>query len=224
MSLKVKICGITTLEDARHAAQAGADMIGLNFYSKSKRYINPSAAAPLVETLRRELGASAPLVIGVFVNAVIGDISLAIQKLGLNGVQLSGDESDAMLRELRGMAFKAIRPTALRHADDDLAYFSPVFPTNERLPSMLFDAAVSGEYGGTGQQADGGLAVYVRERVPRLMLAGGLTPENVAESVRAIQPWGVDVASGVEGETPGIKDPLKVSDFIHTAKAAAQHP
>jgi len=220
MSVWVKICGITTLDDALFAAQAGADFIGLNFYPKSKRYISPESAATLVADIRAELGDSAPLMVGVFVNAVVSDISQIYHSAGLDGVQLSGDESDAILRELRGHSFKAIRPPNFALVQEDLAYFAPTFPADERLPSVLLDASVPGEYGGTGVPAEIELARWVRENVPRLMLAGGLTPDNVAERVDFIQPWGVDVASGVEGNVPGRKDPAKVEAFIRSAKGS----
>jgi len=218
MSVKVKICGITVLDDALFAARAGADFIGLNFYPLSKRYITPEAAAILVADLRAELGDSAPLMVGVFVNAVVSDISQIYHSAGLDGVQLSGDESEAVLRELRGRSFKAIRPPTLALAKDDVSYFVPTFPSDDRLPSVLLDASVPGEYGGTGVPAEIELSRWVKNNVPRLMLAGGLTPENVAERVALIQPWGVDVASGVEGDRPGRKDPDKVRWFVQQAK------
>src|SRR5690606_22628739 len=122
----------------------------------------------------------------------------------------AGDESEAMLRELRGTAFKAIRPANVYQAQDDLNYFGPVTPANEWMPSILLDASVPGQYGGTGQAASEDVIEIVKAGVSRLMLAGGLTPDNVAERVAAVRPWGVDVASGVEGNTPGRKDAGKV--------------
>jgi phosphoribosylanthranilate isomerase len=218
MSIKVKICGITTLEDALFAAQEGADFIGLNFYPNSKRYLSPENAASLVNNLRADMGDHAPLMIGIFVNAVISDISQIVHSVGLDGAQLSGDESEAMLRELRGMGFKAIRPPNLALAQEDVTYFAPTFPSDERLPSVLLDASVPGEYGGTGVPAEVELSRWVKSSVPRLMLAGGLTPENVAERVALIQPWSVDVASGVENGIAGRKDLDKVARFIREAK------
>jgi phosphoribosylanthranilate isomerase len=215
----VKICGLTTYDDALMAAQAGADMLGFNFYKKSPRYIQPDDAQPICDRLREQLGKDCPVLIGVFVNEVVGVISAITRKVGLNAAQLSGDESDDMLAELRGIGFKAIRPMNLAQALDDVQYFSPHFPANERLPSLLLDAYHPQLYGGTGEQASVEVALAVKEHVPRLMLAGGLTPENVGERVRAIQPWGVDVASGVE-EQPGKKDGAKVQAFIQAVKSA----
>lgn len=214
----VKICGITTLEDALHAARAGADMLGLNFWPKSKRYIASPEAATLCKALRAELGADCPLLIGLFVNAVVSDVSRTMEIVGLDYAQLAGDESDAMLREMRGIAFKSIRPANAFQANDDVAYFGPVMPTDDRIPSLLLDAAVQGQYGGTGHQAAEDVALIVKAAVPRLMLAGGLTPDNVAERIAAVQPWGVDVASGVESDTPGRKDPSLVTAFIQQVK------
>jgi phosphoribosylanthranilate isomerase len=219
---RVKICGLTTFDDALGAAQAGADLLGFNFYKKSPRYIKPEDAQPICDNLRADLGASCPLLVGVFANEVVGLISAITRKVGLNAAQLSGDESDDMLRELRGIGFKGIRPMNLAAAQDDVNYFRTQFPTNERLPSLLLDAYHPQLYGGTGEQASVEVALAVKAEVARLMLAGGLTPDNVAERVNAIRPWGVDVASGVEvDDQPGQKDLSKVTAFIQAAKGAA---
>lgn len=219
--MKVKICGITTLEDALFAARSGADMIGFNFWPRSKRYIATAAAAELCDRLRSELGDNCPALVGVFVNAVVSDISRVMDVVGLDFAQLSGDESDSVLRELRGIAFKGIRPSTLTQAEEDFAYFAPIMPVDPAMPSLLVDAAVSGEYGGTGQQAADEIVTWLIGKAPRLLLAGGLTPANVLERVRAFHPWGVDVASGVEGDQPGIKDAHKVAAFIAAARGAA---
>lgn len=216
---QVKICGVTTFEDALFAAEAGADLLGFNFYKKSPRYITPEAAQPICDGLRAQLGVACPVLVGVFVNEVVGLISAITRKVGLNAAQLSGDESDALLAELRGMGFKAIRPMNLAQAMDDVQYFRPYFTANERLPSLLLDAYHPQLYGGTGEQASVEVALAVKAEVRRLMLAGGLTPDNVGERVAAVQPWGVDVASGVEvPDSPGIKDPARVRAFIQAAK------
>lgn len=219
-SVKVKICGLTSYEDALAAAQAGADLLGFNFYKKSPRYIKPEDAQPVCDRLRAELGKDCPILVGLFVNEVVGLISAITRKVGLNCAQLSGDESDELLAELRGIGYKAIRPMNTAQALDDTKYFSPYFPTNEHLPSLLLDAYHPQLYGGTGEQASVEVALAVKAQVPRLMLAGGLTPENVAKRVAAIQPWGVDVASGVENpDQPGKKDSAKVRAFIQAARS-----
>lgn len=217
---QVKICGITSFDDALMAAQAGADLLGFNFYRKSPRYIAPEVAQPICDALRQQLGAACPVLVGIFVNEVVGVISAITRKVGLDSAQLSGDESEDMLRELRGISFKAIRPANMAQALDDVQYFSATLPANERIPSLLLDAHHPQLYGGTGEQASIEVALAVRERVPRLMLAGGLTPDSVAARVQAVQPWGVDVASGVEFDgQPGRKDPSRVRAFIQSAKA-----
>ena len=221
--MKVKICGITTLDDALMASRAGADLLGLNFFPKSPRYIAPEAARDLGSALRAELGAACPVLVGLFVNEVVGKISITMEKVGLNFAQLSGDESVEMLRELRGIGFKSIRPRSSKEALDDTAYFGQVALKDERIPSLLLDAYHPQLYGGTGEQASAEVANSVREKTARLMLAGGLTPENVAARVATIKPWGVDVASGVEGETPGRKDAEKVKAFIAAAKQVVPH-
>jgi phosphoribosylanthranilate isomerase len=213
----IKICGLTTFDDALAAAQAGADMLGLNFYKQSPRYITPDDALAICNSLRAEMGTECPVLVGLFVNEVVGNISAITLKAGLDFAQLSGDESDAMLKELRGIGFKAIRPMNMEMALDDAGYFASTMPSDERTPSLLLDAYHPKLYGGTGEQASVAVALAVKERVPRLMLAGGLTPDNVAERVAAIQPWGVDVASGVES-APGEKDGGLVQAFIDAAK------
>jgi len=220
--MQVKICGITTYEDALMCAELGADMLGLNFYKKTPRYITPDAALAICDRLRHELGNDCPVLVGVFVNEAVGTISVITNKVGLDAAQLSGDESLDMLRELRGVGFKAIRPPNKALALDDAAYYAPIMPAREHVPSLLLDAHHPDLYGGTGEQASDEVAVAVREQIPRLMLAGGLKPENVAARVRAVSPWGVDVASGVEDDVPGIKNRDKVRDFVQAAKEVAQ--
>jgi phosphoribosylanthranilate isomerase len=217
--LVVKICGITTLVDARIAAAAGADMLGLNFYRKSPRYISAADARAICEPLRKEWGDACPLLVGLFVNEAASSIISISDQVGLDAVQLSGDESVEILSALDGRAFKSIRPQDAAQAVDDVNYYTPCFPTNQHLPSLLLDAYHPELYGGTGDQAGADVIAAVKDRVPRLMLAGGLTPDNVAERVETAQPWGVDVASGVElKDTPGAKDAVKVRQFIHRAK------
>ena len=214
---KVKICGVTTYEDALMSAQAGADMLGLNFFVKSPRYIVPDDAVAICDKLRDELGTNCPVLIGVFANATESHITEIMGKVGLDFAQLSGDESDDLIADLRGKAFKGIQPMNQAMALDDVNYFRPHFPDDERVPSILIDAYHPSLYGGTGDQASTEVALAVKAEVPRLMLAGGLNPDNIAERVSAIQPWGVDVASGVES-LPAQKEPEKVRAFIQLAK------
>ncbi|MGJ3240907.1 MAG: phosphoribosylanthranilate isomerase [Anaerolineae bacterium] len=221
--VQVKICGITRLEDALHAVEAGVDLLGLNFYPPSPRSINVEQAITLCDRLRDELGSACPTLVGVFVNKAQGDISIIIERVGLDFAQLSGDETDAMLTELRGLGFKAIRPINQQMALADVDYFAKTMPLDERAPSLLLDAYHPQLYGGTGESASVEVALAVKACVPRLMLAGGLNPDNIAERVQAIHPWGVDVASGVEDDEPGVKSVEKMRAFIASAKGASSH-
>ncbi len=221
-TVRVKICGITTLADALAAADAGADLLGLNFFPKSPRYLAPDDARGLCAALRTELGVACPLLVGLFVNEPVGKISVTMEHVGLRFVQLSGDESVEMLRELRGTAYKAIRPRSAAEAGDDAAYFAPGFSDDERIPALLVDAHHPALYGGTGQQASPGVALAAKARAPRLMLAGGLTPDNVAAAVSSVGPWGVDTASGVEIDgQPGKKDHAKLRAFVQAARGVS---
>lgn len=218
---KIKICGIRSYDNALMVAQAGADMIGLNFYTKTRRYIDPQSARNLADQLRETFGDQCPTLIGLFVNATGSHISEIMDLVGLDFAQLSGDESDSVLKELRGVGYKSIRPATMAMALDDVNYFAPTFPTSEKVPSLIVDAYHPKLYGGTGETASIEVALAVIERIPRMMLAGGLNPDNVAERIKAIQPWGVDVASGVEDGIPGLKDEARVKAFIEAVKGVS---
>lgn len=202
----IKICGIKTLDDALAAVDAGADMLGFNFYSKSPRYINPDVCAKIMATLRER--AISIVTVGVFVNASMKAISAVMKHCQLDRAQLSGDESPEMLFELGNMAFKAIRP---KDGDEMIAYLRRYMACS-RAPAYLVDAAVPGEYGGTGRVADWKMVYSLAKRMP-ILLAGGLTADNVASAIAQVKPWGVDVASGVESE-PGGKDSQKIQEFV----------
>lgn len=219
---QVKICGITRLEDARHAAHAGANMIGLNFYKAGPRYIAPQDAKTIVDALRAEFGNACPLFIGIFVNLSADDVWWIMNQAGLDFAQLGGDESLDVLKALQGRAFKAIRPQDAGMAQDDMQYYANATPDDPRIPSLLLDAYHPDLYGGTGEQASTDIALAIKGQVARLMLAGGLTPENVAQRIQAVQPWGVDVASGVESGTPGQKDHAKITAFLQAVKSVAR--
>ena len=212
--MKVKICGLKTLEEARAALEAGADLLGFNFYPSSPRYIPPAACAKLVAALRAE--SCAARLVGVFVNASPDEITAILDGCDLDLAQLSGDESPETLNALGGRAYKALRP-----ADASaLALSLRQYPPAAAAPAWLVDAYRPGEYGGTGQSADWSLARQLARQAP-ILLAGGLTPDNVAAAVRQVRPWGVDVASGVES-APGVKDPALVRAFIQAARGAAE--
>jgi phosphoribosylanthranilate isomerase len=204
----VKICGITNGKDALAAIEAGADMLGFNFYEKSPRYISP-------ETCRKimlHLPVSQVTGVGVFVNMPPEEINLILQLTGLHLAQLSGDESPADLAALHGQAFKALRPVDEDALQADLARYT----AHKGAPAWLLDAYRPGSYGGTGVTADWRLAANLAAQAP-ILLAGGLRPDNVAAAVAQVHPWGVDVASGVES-SPGVKDHTAMVEFIHNAK------
>jgi len=209
---KIKICGIKTLPDAIAAIDADADYLGFNFYPKSVRFIEINACAEITSVLKQEY----PNIklVGVFVNLPVAEIKLILETCTLDLAQLHGDETPEMLDMLNGKAFKAFRGVP-QHVNGF---------AQEQAPALLVDAAVKGSYGGTGVTADWSAAAELAERYP-LLLAGGLTPENVAEAVRQVKPWGVDVASGVEipplsggKSAPGEKDVVKMKAFVKAVR------
>lgn len=207
--VKVKICGITNAEDARVALDLGADMLGFNFYEQSPRYISPEEARRLIDDLPNEAEK-----VGVFVNMDGYFIGKIADRLGLNAVQLHGDETADFVASLR------------RHTDVKLIKAFRVGPDFQvgsimeiAVNSVLLDAYTKGQYGGTGERFEWNIAADAIGSVPELILAGGLTPDNVAEAVRTVRPYAVDVASGVE-LIPGKKDPAKLDAFITNAKQA----
>ena len=217
---KVKICGVLSYENALMVAEYGADLIGLNFYPESPRFIEAEAAGDLVKRLRARLGDHCPVLVGVFVNEPADRVREAVLWANLDYAQLSGDESPETLQELSGIAFKGIRPKTAADALAEADRYVNAIAADERSPSLLLDAFNPSLYGGTGETAAPDVALALRDVAPRLMLAGGLNPENVAARLRAIRPWGVDVASGVETGIPGLKDPDKVRAFITEVRTA----
>jgi len=219
---KVKICGIRSLENALMVAHTGANLIGLNFYPGTPRYVAPALAREIALRLREALGDSCPTLVGVFVNASADELREIVETVGLDFAQLSGDEPAETVEALRDIAFKAIRPADEAAALAEAEGLRSTFPLCEDAPSILLDAYSRELYGGTGETASEGIALAVKAAAPRLMLAGGLNPQNVAERVKRVRPWGVDVASGVEAGTPGLKDAGKVRAFIEAVRAADQ--
>lgn len=209
--MRIKICGITSYDDALAAVDAGADMLGFNFYPGSPRYISPQAAGRVIERLR---AARAPVaMVGVFVDEKVEAIRRVVEVGSLDLVQLSGDEPPAVVEALKGMAFKALRPASLAEAEADAEWYAGVGADE---PSFLLDSKRGGKYGGTGELGNWDVAAWLAETY-RVLLAGGLTPENVADAVERVQPWGVDVASGVES-APGRKDAARVREFVRAAR------
>src|SRR5512147_1433321 len=204
----IKICGIKTLKDALAAIEAGADYLGFNFYPKSVRFIEKSACAEITSVLKREH----PQIklVGVFVNSSVKEIKDILQTCNLDLAQLHGDETPEIFAQLSPHAFRAFRGIPESNAGYE----------RDEAPFMLIDAAVKGVYGGSGVTADWAAAAKSAKQYP-LLLAGGLTPENVANAVRQVQPWGVDVASGVES-APGEKDAGKMKAFVQAVKTESK--
>jgi len=217
---RIKICGLTNLEDARVAARAGADYLGFIFYPPSKRSISPEDAKLLITSLRED--PDCPLLVGVFVNESAGAIKRILDDCRLDLAQLSGNETPNLLGDpsspIYGCSYKAIRPNSLPEAQSEVEWFTPP-QLHPRQPSILVDTFHPTKYGGTGQIADWSLASELVEDVPKLMLAGGLSPGNIARAISEVQPYAVDVASGVE-INPGKKDHDLVRAFINRARLA----
>ncbi len=214
--IRIKICGVTTPEDARFAADAGADAVGLNFYPKSSRFVTPAQAAALVRVLPPF---TAP--VGVFVGMPLRQVCAIAFQLGLRGVQTYEEQppQEDTFPFAHVPAFRVKDPDGLEQIRK---FVLAATAENRRPAAVLIDSFVAGEMGGTGHVAPWELLRGFDPGVP-LILAGGLTPENVAEAIAVVRPWGIDVASGVES-APGKKDPEKVARFVKIARAAASLP
>ncbi|MFL6337145.1 MAG: phosphoribosylanthranilate isomerase [Pyrinomonadaceae bacterium] len=206
---RVKVCGITNLGDALAALDAGADMLGFNFYARSPRYLTADVARSVIEQLPQGVDC-----VGVFVNeSAPAEVERIARAAGLGAVQLHGDESPEYCQSLRGLlTIKALRVGADYHVETAAA-----FDTD----AVLLDAYVRGERGGTGHTFDWALATLTRERVRKLFLAGGLTPDNVAAAVDAVRPYAVDVCSGVE-TSPGRKSPELMRRFVKAVVSSSR--
>ncbi len=215
----VKICGLTNWEDAWVATQAGTDFLGFIFYEKSPRYVPVETVKTIVQRLRQERPEPPPYTVGVFVNASVETVQTTLDESGLDYAQLHGDETPAILEALNRRAYKALRPLSKEEADADAGWYAPLAPKGRHAPKILIDAYHPNLYGGSGLKANWDILAYLTSQRFKIIMAGGLTPENVAEAVRYVGPWGVDVSSGVEA-APGKKDPEKVIAFIRAAKTA----
>jgi len=221
---RVKICGITNLDDAFLAAEAGADYLGFIFYPPSKRATTPLAAQDIVSQLRDR--PDVPLLVGVFVNETAADMALILANCDLDLAQLSGDETPNLIGDpespIFGRSYKALRPATFDEGEAEAEWYFPS-QTLPGQPSLLLDAQHASLYGGTGQVADWTVAAQLAENISGLMLAGGLNADNVAAAVSQVKPFAVDVASGIEAR-PGCKDPKLVRSFIANAKSAETDP
>jgi phosphoribosylanthranilate isomerase len=210
----VKICGTTDLDDALCAVDSGADMLGFIFYPPSPRNVSARTAKEIARVVR--LTANAVKLVGVFVNESVDHMTRVVEEVGLDCVQLHGDESVETLSAMNGRAYKAIR----KWSDANRVFVERLNATHSHntFPQLMLDADHATLFGGTGERADESLASQLAKDY-RLLLAGGLTPDNIVDTIRAVQPWGVDVASGVEA-SKGRKDHAKVRAFVNAAKSA----
>lgn len=202
----VKICGITNLADALNCAHAGADMLGFNFYRKSPRYTAPEDARSIIEQLPVGI-----VSVGVFVNEENPERVAEMANLaGVTAVQLHGDEPPAYCRALQAhFVIKALRVREEFVPEDAARY---------ETEAILLDRFSAGVYGGTGETFDWSAARAARAFVPKLFLAGGLNPLNVAEAVRSVKPYAVDACSSLE-RAPGLKDETRVRAFVVAARS-----
>jgi phosphoribosylanthranilate isomerase len=217
---RVKICGITNLDDACCAAEAGADFLGFIFYPKSPRFVTPEQVTVITQALRAEFGSSAPRCVGVFVDEPIARVRAVLDSAGLDLAQLHGSEPPDQVHLLYPRAFKAIRPRTRSDAEAAAAMYCNAAPKPEGddLPQLLLDAYHPQQFGGTGIPADLDVAHALARRL-RLLLAGGLAPETVGPAIEQVRPWGEDVSSGVE-RVKGAKDHARVRAFIEAVRAA----
>ena len=203
------------MKDALTAINAGADYLGFNFYPKSVRFIEKETCAEITSVLKRE-HPNIKLV-GVFVNSSVDEVKNILTTCSLDLAQLHGDETPEIFSQLAPRVFKAFRLSTDIETDKRMVT-DFVELRNGQAPALLVDAAVKGVYGGSGVTADWSAAAELAKKYS-LLLAGGLTPENVADAVRQVKPWGVDVASGVEAGA-GEKDPSKMSAFVNAIRVA----
>ena len=220
MGIQVKICGITNLKDALVAVEAGADYLGFIFYPPSKRSIAFNTAKEIVNALRQRQ--DCPLLVGVFVNDTGTHMVQVLEDCRLDMAQLSGDEVPSLVADrqsvLFGRAYKGIQPGSQTEAEVEAEWYA-VPDRPDHLPGLLVDTYHPTLRGGTGETGDWRLSAKLAKQYPGLMLAGGLSAGNVAEAVKQVRPFAVDVASGVEAE-PGKKDHAQVRSFIEEAKSA----
>lgn len=219
----IKLCGVREPATARLAAELGADAIGLNFYARSPRCVDVETARLIVRSLPESIQA-----IGLFVNHPLDEVLATADACRLQFIQLHGDESPEYVGRLARKLPHARLLRAFRIGDGD----EGIVPVAEDLAACeaaganlwacLLDSRAPNQYGGTGHVGPWDLIVrdYRRPTWPRLVLAGGLTPDNIAQAIARVSPWGVDVSSGIES-SPGVKDPDRMRSFIAAARQAA---
>jgi phosphoribosylanthranilate isomerase len=212
--MKIKICGLKTIEDSMAVCRAGADMLGFNFYRLSPRYIELTVCREIINRIKQEFPNA--IHVGVFVNQSVDEIKEIVEITRIDAVQLSGNETIETLQHVGEIAFKALRVSTF----DEVEEIIDLLPKRSLSPAFLIDSYDEETYGGTGKTGNWALAAKVAKN-HRILLAGGLNPENIEEAIRKVRPWGVDVASGVEREC-GVKDPEKIIKFIQKARIVAE--
>ena len=213
--IKIKICGITNLADARAAIAAGADMLGFNFYRPSPRFITPQDARTMIESLRPQIRALPRTItmVGVFVNEPAESIVRIAAEAGVAAIQLHGDESVEFCRELKALLPDRFLIKALRAGGEGVIELAAEY----NVDAIMLDAFDAELRGGTGRTVDWHLARHTRDAVPRLFLAGGLSPENVSAAIDAVQPYAVDACSALES-SPGHKDAERMDAFVRAVR------
>jgi len=202
----VKICGITNLDDALAAVDAGADALGFNFYARSPRHITPEAARAIIDSLP-----AAVLTVGVFVNEALETVEESTSTAGISALQLHGTESAEYCKALKGRYLIKVFATSGEFKRETVLDYD--------VQAIMLDAFDKETFGGTGKRSDWAIARKTRELFPRLFLAGGLSAENVGEAIDAVRPYAVDACSLLE-HTPGQKDHARVRDFVKAVRAA----
>ncbi|MDQ6652485.1 MAG: phosphoribosylanthranilate isomerase [Acidobacteriota bacterium] len=204
--VRVKICGITNIEDALASVEAGAHLLGFNFYRESPRYIQPSGARRIIDQLPTSV-----LNVGVFVNEPSDEVKRLASDAGVQAVQLHGDEPPSYCQKLESLfVIKALRVNSS---------FEPAQVAQYETGAILLDGFSARAYGGAGQSFDWSMATRTRPLVAKLFLAGGLNTNNVAEAITTVWPYAVDACSALES-APGRKDHARVRSFIEAAQIA----
>ena len=212
--VKIKICGITNFEDAVAATEAGADMLGFNFYQPSSRYIEPDPAREIVARLRGDSQNRSITMVGVFVDESIDSVVRIVNEVRLDAVQLHGEESPEFCAELKSLVPDKAIIKALRVNGS----FDPRSASLYSVQAIMLDAFHEQLRGGTGRVIDWDIAKKtVRDLVPQLWLSGGLSPENVAEAISRVKPFAVDACSSLES-APGRKDASRMKEFVRAVR------
>ena len=214
-----KICGITNLDDAQAAIEAGADMLGFNFYRRSPRFIEPNAAHKIIEAVRSNLSVRSVKSVGVFVNEGIKDVVRITTDTRLDGIQLHGDEGVEFCAAMKNGQFQPFVIKAISSRQPlDLAQFQQY-----AVDAFMVDAYDPKLRGGTGRTADWSIAREAARELPRVFLAGGLSPQNVGDAIAAVRPYAVDACSSLE-VSPGKKDHTRMKEFVAAVRASKLLP